>query len=240
MMFTLTNIVYAQEGADINSFTSGSIGGVPFTMEGIKGSTRLELDFSSGFYAAAPLSDSQTAIFYDNTSQWSIVFESEVEHFKLYCVDWENMEITFNQPFAVLDGGVNLSNIGNNTLKSINSAGNGIIEFTGAIKTLRATSVNGADGSIQAMTFGKTATALSTNVFTKPKNTIKLYPIPVDDVLRISNLKETNSYTIFNSLGVQLQKGRISDDETIHLQNLSAGLYFVSLQDGNMVKFIKE
>lgn len=72
-------------------------------------------------------------------------------------------------------------------------------------------------------------------MFTKPENTVKLYPIPIEDVLRISNLKEANSYTIFNSLGVQLQKGSISNDETINLQNLSTGLYFVSLQDGNLM-----
>lgn len=231
---------YAQEAAIINNSSSGSIGGVSFTISGIVGPSVLSLDYSSGFYSAAPLSDNQRSIFYNNTSEWSISFESNVENFKLYCADWKSTELTFSQPFSVLSEGVNLQKSNNNTLVVNNNSGNGIIEFSGSINSLAITSISGANGSIQAMTFGKTDSPLSTINSPKQKYNTKIFPNPSSKTIKISNIKEKSSYTIYNVIGSEVAKGFVSKNEVIDISNYNNGLYFIKLDDGNMLKFVKQ
>lgn len=68
----------------------------------------------------------------------------------------------------------------------------------------------------------------------------KVYPNPSRDFISISGLKSTENYTIYNSLGAEIMKGNISENQKIDIQNLSNDLYFLSLNNGNSFKFLKQ
>lgn len=72
-----------------------------------------------------------------------------------------------------------------------------------------------------------------------------LYPNPTKDILIISlsspfKLNPFPSYKIFNSLGVEVKKGNLKENNTIiSVKNLNKGLYFISI-GRKVIKFIKE
>lgn len=68
---------------------------------------------------------------------------------------------------------------------------------------------------------------------------ITLYPNPTVLDLYISGLKKDSSYKIFNILGVKMQEDYISEHEKINTQSLKKGVYFLSLDNGLTLKFIK-
>jgi surface protein len=72
---------------------------------------------------------------------------------------------------------------------------------------------------------------------------LKLYPNPV---LSILNIKVENSlinqpYYIFDSLGRVVLKGSLNDvDNSINVEQLSKGIYYLKVSDKNASKFVKE
>lgn len=79
---------------------------------------------------------------------------------------------------------------------------------------------------------------LSTDTYALEKN-ITLYPNPTVSDLYISGLKKDSSYKIFNILGVKMQEGYMFKHEKINIQSLNKGVYFLSLDNGLTLKFIK-
>lgn len=73
-----------------------------------------------------------------------------------------------------------------------------------------------------------------------PNNFIKIYPNPSNDFIKISGLKKSNKYTIYNLLGNVISNGVISNNEKVNIKNLSNGIYFLRFKNGNAIKFIKE
>jgi hypothetical protein len=71
-------------------------------------------------------------------------------------------------------------------------------------------------------------------------NGIKLFPNPSTDFIQISGLNKVEKYTIYNIIGSEINKGIISNDDEIDVQNLTNGLYFLKFEDGNTIKFTKE
>ncbi|MBI9063075.1 MAG: T9SS type A sorting domain-containing protein [Marinilabiliaceae bacterium] len=69
---------------------------------------------------------------------------------------------------------------------------------------------------------------------------ITLYPNPSDDFLQVSGLKNAEGYQVYNSLGIEIAHGIISNQEKIQVKHLSNGLYFVKFESGRLLKFIKE
>lgn len=69
---------------------------------------------------------------------------------------------------------------------------------------------------------------------------IKIYPNPASNVIKITGLKETNNFSIYNVLGSKLNSGIISANENINIENLTNGLYFLKFENGNTIKFIKK
>lgn len=69
---------------------------------------------------------------------------------------------------------------------------------------------------------------------------VKLFPNPTTDYLQISGLKNTENYRIYNVIGLEVSKGTISIDEKINVKNYFNGLYFLKLENGNTIKFVKE
>lgn len=68
---------------------------------------------------------------------------------------------------------------------------------------------------------------------------LDLYPNPSINFIQISGLKESENYSVFSILGTEILKGKVSDGETIDTQNLNNGVYFLKLNDGNTLRFIK-
>jgi hypothetical protein len=81
---------------------------------------------------------------------------------------------------------------------------------------------------------------LSTQEFNNTKPQVKLFPNPSTDYIQLSNLTQTENYTIYNVLGAKILKGNISDEEKINVQSLSNGLYILKFDNGEAMKFVKE
>lgn len=80
---------------------------------------------------------------------------------------------------------------------------------------------------------------LSLDDFVKNKN-IQLFPNPSSDFIIISNLEKIETFSILNTLGQEVVKGKIINDEKIDISNFKNGLYFLRFENGNTIKFIKE
>ena len=66
---------------------------------------------------------------------------------------------------------------------------------------------------------------------------LKIYPIPVKDVLNVQNLKDNSAFDIFVVTGRMVIKGIYK--KNLHLQNLKAGKYILKTEEGSVLKFIK-
>ncbi|UZO79606.1 T9SS type A sorting domain-containing protein [Aquimarina sp. ERC-38] len=70
---------------------------------------------------------------------------------------------------------------------------------------------------------------------------LKLFPNPANEFIKISDLKfnKTLDYTIYNSLGVLVKRGKLSNDATINVDSLYSGLYYLSIENNKTFKFVK-
>ncbi len=80
--------------------------------------------------------------------------------------------------------------------------------------------------------------ALGVNDFTLPALT--LYPNPASSTVQIEGLITTATYTLYNAIGVQVSRGEVVNNEQIDINSLASGLYFLKLDSGNILKFVKE
>lgn len=69
---------------------------------------------------------------------------------------------------------------------------------------------------------------------------IKLYPNPTNKQVQVIGLKSDESYGIYNTLGVEITRGLISNNEQIDIRNFTNGIYFLKFENGNTIKFIKK
>ena len=72
---------------------------------------------------------------------------------------------------------------------------------------------------------------------------LQLYPNPVSDKINISlNGNPVNQVRIYNMLGIEVINKQINgiNTATIDVYNLSTGVYFVKVNNGDLIKFIKE
>jgi hypothetical protein len=72
------------------------------------------------------------------------------------------------------------------------------------------------------------------------KNKKTIYPNPSSGSIRILGIYEEKSYKIYNLMGAEVIKGSINFNENIEIRNLTEGLYFLKLENGNTLKFIKK
>ncbi|MEL1255374.1 LamG-like jellyroll fold domain-containing protein [Flavobacterium sp. DGU38] len=85
---------------------------------------------------------------------------------------------------------------------------------------------------------GSTLT-LSTDKFNGTNNGLQLYPNPSSDFIQISALTKTENYKIYNVSGSEVKSGTIDNNTKINIQSLTNGAYFLKLNGGNAIKFIK-
>lgn len=83
-------------------------------------------------------------------------------------------------------------------------------------------------------------TTLSINNFSTINNSVQLYPNPASNFIQISSLNKIENYKIFDVLGSEMKTGIIGDKMKINIQSLTNGLYFLKLENGKSIKFIKK
>ena len=82
---------------------------------------------------------------------------------------------------------------------------------------------------------------MSVNDLNNFKSFISIYPNPSKEFILISGLKGKIKYTVYNSLGLLIKKGITSkNDEEISIRDFADGLYFLKLENENLIKFIKQ
>lgn len=72
----------------------------------------------------------------------------------------------------------------------------------------------------------------------KTKKTI--YPNPSSRSIKIQGIYKEQTYKIYNLIGAEVLRGSINFNENIEIHNLKKGLYFLKLENGNTIKFIKK
>lgn len=68
---------------------------------------------------------------------------------------------------------------------------------------------------------------------------IEIYPNPAFEKLFVRNIKNTQDFTISDITGKVLLHGRVKENESVNISNLSSGLYFIKVGH-ETVKFIKK
>lgn len=71
-------------------------------------------------------------------------------------------------------------------------------------------------------------------------NPLNLYPNPSSGFLQIAGLNATENYKIYNILGTEVKSGNLRNKGKIDIRDFTDGLYFLKLDHGNSIKFIKE
>ncbi|KEY19983.1 M1 family aminopeptidase [Kaistella antarctica] len=71
------------------------------------------------------------------------------------------------------------------------------------------------------------------------KNEMRIYPNPVKDQLSIEGISKDEKYEIYSVDGKRVNKGTISNGNTINVNALPKGVYLLKIADKNL-KFIKE
>jgi hypothetical protein len=80
---------------------------------------------------------------------------------------------------------------------------------------------------------------LSVDYFNE-KSSLKIFPNPSSNFIEITGLATQENYEIYNTLGQEIKKGIVNENERIDIQNLTNGLYFLKLKKGNSIKFVKQ
>lgn len=86
--------------------------------------------------------------------------------------------------------------------------------------------------------FGSINGTLSINSVDKLSE-INVYPNPSKNTITISGLKQSEDYSIYNVMGKHITKGKISNNNQVSIERFTNGLYFLKLENGHTIKFIK-
>jgi surface protein len=86
---------------------------------------------------------------------------------------------------------------------------------------------------------GLDCTGLSTEDFNS--SSLKLYPNPVLSFLNLDNNLTNQPYNVFDSLGRVILNGKLNEgNNSINVEQLSKGIYYLKVSDNSASKFIKE
>ncbi|MDB4180958.1 leucine-rich repeat protein [Flavobacteriaceae bacterium] len=80
---------------------------------------------------------------------------------------------------------------------------------------------------------------LSTNE-NNQKDIFSVYPNPASDFISVAGLKQTTAFEVYNILGAKVLKGSLSATGKTEVQPLTKGVYFLKLDGGTPLKFIKK
>lgn len=79
----------------------------------------------------------------------------------------------------------------------------------------------------------------STNVI-KEAITWSIYPNPTQESIQFDGLETTQSYQIVDAMGRIIKQGLVQPDDMISVKALSSGMYYISLDNGDVQQFIKQ
>jgi hypothetical protein len=97
---------------------------------------------------------------------------------------------------------------------------------------------SGSSNGLEGLFDLEITSELSTSDF--DKNTFKVYPNPVKDVLHIDYTLDISSVSVYNLLGQEVLRSDInSNNGELNMTNLSSGTYLVKIMSGNLVKTMK-
>lgn len=74
----------------------------------------------------------------------------------------------------------------------------------------------------------------------RPDPVLHLFPNPAGDLLGLAGLPGSSGYTIYNAAGQQVMTGTMFKGKAIRVQHLEPGIYFMQLEEENILKFVKE
>lgn len=92
--------------------------------------------------------------------------------------------------------------------------------------------INSITGDVQNTTLGIDTFNINDKLIATPN--------PSPDFIQISGLTAKKKYRVYSTLGLEIQKGTVSNNEKIDIRNFNYGLYFLKFDNGNTIKFIKE
>ena len=72
------------------------------------------------------------------------------------------------------------------------------------------------------------------------KEVVKIFPNPSKDVLNVSGIYKPESYIIYNSLGLKVKEGVISNNNYINIDDLTTGLYLIKFREGLSRQILKK
>jgi hypothetical protein len=81
---------------------------------------------------------------------------------------------------------------------------------------------------------------LSMDPYTTSTAIMSLHPNPAKDYITVTNLSAPTSYSLYNYLGTEVRSGKTSSKDQIDITNLMNGLYFLKLENGKVLEFIKD
>jgi len=158
---------------------------------------------------------------------------------------WPDFTATVNQigdPITVyLGGGITL--IENNQYTFLFTVNDGVDIMEDATNGYSGGSmfINGNEESLKDVLFSVNiedpSAVLSDDVEYKK---IGVFPNPSHDFLQLSNTENPETYTIINTLGQEILKGNIDENDKINIRNLNKGLYYLKLANGTTRVFIKK
>ena len=249
----ITSLSYAQDAAVFTDNRSGTLGDVPFTIgftEKPNSSSISKISYKNfAVYAwrAAYLSSLQPVFEfpYTTTSNLSITFDEPIDGLKLYLYSIRSVELIFNHPFGIAENATYVADVSTSTTNQISvsegGTANAILEFTEPVTTLTFTTISVPANGWQSITFTKGgASILGVGDVETKANSLNLYPSPSSDFIQVSGLTATENYSIYNVLGNEVDSGAIFANKKIEVANLANGIYFLKLEKGNTIKFIKE
>ncbi|MBF8150743.1 T9SS type A sorting domain-containing protein [Winogradskyella sp. F6397] len=244
-----TDLSHSQAWGNFINTTSGSLDGVSFTFSisdetiATKSGSNFEGANEGDAFYAAPGSWYESAIKVRELlegNSFTITFDSPIENLKLYLKDLRGGSFSFDQEFTVLSD-YNFTAVDATTL-STGLPASGILQFNEPVTTLTMTVVYGVDAGAanRYIAFSNLESTLGIDDVFKETNALKVYPNPTADFIQVSGLKATESYSVFNVLGEEVRSGLVSENDQIEVGNLESGLYFLKLESGNTMKFMKK
>lgn len=69
---------------------------------------------------------------------------------------------------------------------------------------------------------------------------IRVFPNPSSDYIQVTGLSQPEKYTVYTMLGTEVKSGLVAEGEKINIQSLANGIYFMKLNNGQTLKFVKQ
>ncbi|MDC1540530.1 leucine-rich repeat protein [Flavobacteriaceae bacterium] len=67
-----------------------------------------------------------------------------------------------------------------------------------------------------------------------------VYPNPASSFIAVTGLKQETAYEVINVLGAKVLEGALSKTTKIEIETLTKGMYFLKLDSGTLLKFLKK